>query len=70
MSNIKEATFKYKEYLLCPEGCGAHYHVSTFSSSTYECKDCRNTFSIPRSVKLSKPQHFKPRPKPEFKRGE
>ena len=68
---IKEAKQKYKEYLECPEGCGAHYHHSSFTHREYECRDCRNTFLVPSSVKLSKPVPFrKPERKPEFKRGE
>jgi len=62
----------YKEYLGCPDlKCGAVYHVSTFTHSTYTCKDCNKDFAVPKSVKLSKPQfdpNFKPNSKPEFKK--
>lgn len=78
--NLKEAIQVYKEYLACPEcqplsnnpqNDSAVYHVSTFTHSTYTCKDCNKDFAVPKSVKLSKPQfdpNFKPNSKPEFKK--
>lgn len=73
---MKEAIKVFNEYFACPE-CShgrdlvneaAIYHLSSFTHREFECKDCRNQFLVPSSIKLNKPQQFKR--KPEFKRGE
>lgn len=47
-----------KDYFECPHGCQAIYHIYSFTHNPFECKDCRQMFSIPKHIKLNKPVKF------------
>jgi transposase-like protein len=75
MNDIKQAIPVFKDYYACPE-CShgknvvneaAVYHVSALTHRSYECKDCRQTFAVPSSVKINSPKPFHAGKKPEYK---
>jgi len=70
---LKQAIPVFKDYFACPECSNsknvvneaAVYHIEAFTHREYECRDCRQVFLVPASIKLNKPKEFKR--KPEFK---
>lgn len=64
---IKEAKKKFNNYYECPHGCGAVYHTEALSHRNFECKDCRQTFLVPHSIKINAPKPFHAGKKPEYK---
>jgi len=76
---LKQAIHVFNKYWACPDcsngkdvvNQAAVYHEESFTHRNYECRDCRQTFIVPSSVKINSPKPFrKPERKPEFKRGE
>lgn len=65
---LPEAIHKFNEYWECPVGCNAVYHEYSFTHRNFMCKDCNKEFLVPEHIKLNKPEPFKKKPKPDYKR--
>ena len=58
-NQLPEVIHRFDKYYECPHGCGAHYHIYSFTHRQFECKDCNQVFLVPENVKLNKPNQFK-----------